>query len=229
RLSCPPIVDLTQHLEQEDVQYVARAILLLRARARVEFLRDLFVNADAAHMRCDRQPHLGNACDSGCYQVHFERFTRTKVDLHRLPGPRFMLHRNFHAHRVRRFHLVDLWFQAEGEVIESKLQDFFEIANAFGPIADKPEIEILGGPGGTGKTQLHCHAAFEVIGVDHAAFDCLFEDAAKSKERDPSTQAFLVETLFACYTGKNLFQTLCGLRTHTAACGFWVPRAWWLS
>ena len=74
--------------------------------------------------------------------------------------------------------LVHLWFQAEGEGIEPQLQDLFEFADAFRPIADKPEIEIFGGPGSASETQLHRYTAFEVIGVDYAAFDRLFEHTA---------------------------------------------------
>lgn len=65
------------------MKHVTRAILALRARAGMEFLRDLFGNADATRMRYDGQAHLGNACDNRRYQVHFSRFTRTKIDPHR--------------------------------------------------------------------------------------------------------------------------------------------------
>jgi hypothetical protein len=88
------------------------------------------------------------------------------------------LNRNFDANRVRQFHLVHLWFQAEGEGIEPELQDLFEFADAFRPMADKPEIEIFGGPGGASETQLHRYAAFDVIAVDNGAFDGLFEHTA---------------------------------------------------
>ena len=224
----PPalIIELAQHIKQQNIEHVTGAILALGARAGVELLCDLFVNADATHMRRDGQAHLGNACDGRRNQVYFTRFARAKVDLHRLPGSRLVLNRNFEAHRVRHFHLVNLWFQTEGEGIEPQLQDFFEFADAFRSIAGKPEIEIFSGAGGAGETQLHRYSPFEEVAVDYAAFDGLFQHTAKRKKRDPSPQAFLVEALLACYTGKNLLETLCGLCGQAVACAFWVRTCW---
>ena len=103
---------------------------------------------------------------------------RAKIDLHRLPGPRLVLNRNFDAHRVRQFHLVNLWFHAKSKGVEPQLQDLFEFADTFCPIADKPEIEIFSSPGGKGEAEFHRYAAFEVVGVYHAPLDTLFEYTA---------------------------------------------------
>lgn len=124
---------------------------------------------------------------------------------------------------------MNFWFQAEREGIESERQHFLEFADAFSPISDEAEIEILGGPGGTGETQLHRYPAFQKVSVDYAACDRLFQHTAERKKRDPSPQAFLVEALLACYTGKNLLQALRRLCTHAVACALWVPRECWLS
>ena len=109
-------------------------------------------------------------------------------------------------------------FQAEREGIESELQHLFELADAFGSIADKAEIEILSRPGGACETQFHRYTAFQEISVDYSAFDGLFEHAADRKERDPSPHALLVEALLACYTSENLLKTLCSLCAHARAC-----------
>ncbi len=102
------------------------------------------------------------------------------------------MHSNFNAYRVRHFHLVNFWFQAEGKGVESKLQHCFELADALSPISNKAEIEILGRSGGVSETQLHRHAPFQEVSVDYTSFDGLFEHTAERKKRDPSPQAFLV-------------------------------------
>lgn len=109
----------------------------------MELLRNLIENTDATHMWRDRQAHLGNAGDSRCDEIYFARLSRAKIDLHRLPGPRLVLNRNFDAHRVCQFHLVNLWFHAKSKGVEPQLQDLFEFADTFCPIADKPESKSL--------------------------------------------------------------------------------------
>jgi hypothetical protein len=130
----------------------------------------------------------------------------------------FVLNRDFDAYRIRQFHLVNLWFQAESKGIEPKLQDLFECADTFRPIADKPEVEIFSSPGAAGETEFHRYTAFEVVGVDHAPLDSLFEYTAESKKRDPTPQAFLFQALLACNTGKNFLKTLRWLWAHAVAC-----------
>ena len=58
-----------------------------------------------------RQAHFGDACNRWFHQVHLSRFTRTEIDIYRLPSPRFVLHRNFDAHRVGKLHLMDFRLQ----------------------------------------------------------------------------------------------------------------------
>src|SRR5215469_8243060 len=117
----------------------------------MELLCNLIGNTDATHMWRDRQTHLGNAGDSRYDEIYVVRLPRAKIDLHRLPGPSLVLNRNFDAHRVRQFHLVNLGFHAKSKGVEPQLQDLFEFADTFCPIADKPEIEIFSSPAARAK------------------------------------------------------------------------------
>jgi hypothetical protein len=100
------------------------------------------------------------------------------------------------------------------------LQDFFELADTLRPVACEAQVEILGGAGRACEAQLHRHAPFEVVDVNHAAFHRLLQYATECEKRDPSPQPFLVEALFARDAGQSFFQTFCGLCGHAVTCAF---------
>lgn len=181
---------------------VARAVLALRPGASMQLLGDLFVEPQAAYMRCHGYTHLREAGNRWFYQVHLPRFAWTEIDVHRLPGPRFVLHRHFDTHRVGKLHLMNFRLQPEGERVERQLQHVLQPAYPLAAVALKNQVKILGGAGGPGETQLHRYATLKVVTVNHASLHRLLQYAAEREKRNPSAQAFLVEALLASDTAR---------------------------
>jgi hypothetical protein len=201
------MIELAQHLYQQNIQNVARPVLPLRPGAGVQLLRHLFVDSQPSHLRRHWQTYLGKPWNRGCDQVHLSRLSWAEIDIHRLPGAGSVLHRNLDAHRVGKFHFMDFWFQPERKFVERQLQYFSQPSYSLHPVALDAQVKISRRASRARETQFHRHSTFEVVRVDHTPLDRLLQHPANRQKRNPSSQAFLIEALLAGDTGERFLQT----------------------
>jgi hypothetical protein len=214
RRACAHTVQLAKHIDDEDIEYVACAILPLRSGTGVKLLRHLLIDPKTAHLVGDGKAHFRHTLNGGPHQVYVTCFARTEIHINGLPCPCFVFHGNFDPDGVCQFHLVLFGFQAEGELVKAELQDFRKPPNTFRAVASKTKIEILGGARRPREAQFHGDSAFQVIGVDDTFLDGALQNAAKCEKRDPTAKPFLIETLLASHTRKSFLQPLYRLRSH---------------
>ena len=214
RRACAHAVQLAEHIDNEDIEYVACAILPLRTGTRMKLLRHLLIDTKTTYLVGDGQAHFRHTFNGGPHQVYLACFARTEIHFNGLPCPGFVFHGNFDPDSVCQFHLVLFGLQAEGELVKAELQYFRKPPNTFRAVASKTKIEIFGGARRPREAQFHSDSAFQVVDIDDTFLDGALQNAAKCEKRDPTAKPFLIETLLASHTSKSLLQPLYLLRGH---------------
>ena len=113
RHACAHAVQLAEHIDNEDIEYVACAILPLRTGTRMKLLRHLLIDTKTTYLVGDGQAHFGHTFNGWRHQVYVTCFARTEIHFNGLPCPCFVFHGNFDSDSVCQFHLVLFGLQAE--------------------------------------------------------------------------------------------------------------------
>jgi hypothetical protein len=142
---------LAEHIDNEDIKYIAGAILPLRTGTRMKLLRHLLIDPKTTYLASDGQAHFRHTFNGGRHQVYLTCFARTEIHFNGLPCPCFVFHGNFDPDGVCQFHLVLFGLQAEGELVKAELQYFRKSPNTFRAVASKTKIEILSGAAARAK------------------------------------------------------------------------------
>jgi len=69
RCACAHAVQLAEHIDNEDIKYVAGAILPLRTGTRMKLLRHLLIDPKTTYLVGDVQAHFRNTFNGGLHQV----------------------------------------------------------------------------------------------------------------------------------------------------------------
>jgi len=117
------IIQLTERLNQKDVEHVPRPARGRRSSASVKFLGNLVGEAQAANGRCHGNSQFGEALNVGIHEIHRARFCRSEINFNGLPGPGLILNGNFDTNRIGLFHIPSSRFDTKCEIVESQLQD----------------------------------------------------------------------------------------------------------
>jgi hypothetical protein len=181
------VVDFSQEVEKQNVQYVSGTGLRARSCARVQFLGDLIVCSKTGNPGRHGQIHFYQAFDSRYNEVDFRGSRRAEVDVDRLPTACPVLNRDFDPNGIDHIHLVCLRFEAEREIVESELESVLKRAHPRGAIPVECYVQILGCTGSGSEPQLHGYSAFEIVGFQYAGSYCPLKDAAECKKGDPSS------------------------------------------
>ena len=122
RRACMHAVQLAEHIDNEDIENVACAILPFRTGTRMKHLRHLLIDTKTTYLVGDGQAHFGHTFNGERHPVYIACFARTEIHFDGLPCPCFVFHGNFDPDSVCQFHLVLFGLQAEGELVKAEFQ-----------------------------------------------------------------------------------------------------------
>jgi hypothetical protein len=95
RHACAHAVQLAEHIDNEDIEYVACSILPLRTGTRMKLLRHLLIDTKTTYLVGDGQAHFRHTFNGWRHQVYLACFARTEMHFNGLPCPCFVFHSNF--------------------------------------------------------------------------------------------------------------------------------------
>ncbi len=152
------VVWLTEHIDQQNVQNVARSRGRRRPGASVQLLCDLVGQFQASNWRDNWNPQFCKTMNSRCDQIDIVELGWPEVDVNSLPRARLVLERHLNPDRISLVHVTDWSFDAKRELIEAEVQSCGQRLKPVGPRGIDAEVEVLCSPGPLCKTQLHSDA-----------------------------------------------------------------------
>jgi hypothetical protein len=138
---------LTEHIDNDDIEYVACAILPLRTGTRMKLLPHLLIDTKTTHLIGDGQAHFRHTFNGWRHQVYLACFARTEIHFNGLPCPCFVFHGNFDPDSVCQFNriaLVEEFIPSEPEQkLYNLVSDYLQRRNLYALPASQRQLMTL--------------------------------------------------------------------------------------
>ena len=166
----------------------------------------MLAERDALDQKRDGEAQFAKSLDGGLYQVDAGRAQRTEIHLDSLPRASPVLKRDFDAHCIGKLHLTNGGFDPERKLVEAQLQRLLELPEPGGAVPRQTHVEVFGGAGALCETQFHGNPTLQIVAAEQTIRCGLFEHPTERQKGNPSSEAFLIETLVASNARQRLLQ-----------------------